>query len=266
MSSLQVIGGGRMGGALVRGIVHSGRYAAEDVTVVDQNPEALDALRADVGVATSAVPVIADATVLAVKPVDLERAAGELSAVGARRVLSIVAGATTATIEGYLGRGSRVVRSMPNTPALVGAGASAIAGGASADEGDLLWAESILSAVGVVVRVPEVLIDAVTGLSGSGPAYLFLVAEALADAGVAVGLDRAVATTLATETLRGAAELLAHSPSSAAELREQVTSPGGTTAAALAVLEARGVRSAFIDAVGAATERSRELGAPSPPR
>jgi pyrroline-5-carboxylate reductase len=153
-----------------------------------------------------------------------------------------------------------VVRAMPNTPALVGQGAAAIAGGSTATEDDLAWAEQVLGAVGIVERVPEPLLDAVTGLSGSGPAYLFLVAEALIDAGVLNGLPRPTAIALAQQTLLGASTLLAASDDDAATLRGNVTSPGGTTAAGLRVLEDRGVRAALLEAVTAATERSRELG------
>ena len=175
---------------------------------------------------------------------------------------------TTAALEGALspaGGGPglaevAVVRAMPNTPALVGAGASAIAGGSRAVEADLDWAESILGSVGRVVRVTEAQLDAVTGLSGSGPAYVFLVAEALVEAGVLVGLARPVAEALVTQTLLGSARLLAESGRPAAELRADVTSPGGTTAAGLRALEDRAVRAALADAVVAATARSAELG------
>jgi pyrroline-5-carboxylate reductase len=149
---------------------------------------------------------------------------------------------------------------MPNTPALVGAGAAAVAAGRAAVESDLAWAEEILGAVGRVVRVDEALLDAVTGLSGSGPAYVFLVAEALIDGGVLAGLPRSVATDLAVQTLLGSARLLDESAEGAAALRAAVTSPGGTTAAGLRALEAGGVRSAFLEAILAATDRSRELG------
>ena len=150
---------------------------------------------------------------------------------------------------------------MPNTPALVGAGAAAIAAGTHAGEDELAWAEDILGSVGVVVRVGEPLLDAVTGLSGSGPAYLFLVAEALIEAGVLAGLPRDVSRTLATQTLLGSARLLAESGDPPEALRAAVTSPGGTTAAGLRALESAGVRAAILDAVLAATARSRELGA-----
>ena len=153
-----------------------------------------------------------------------------------------------------------MVRAMPNTPALVGAGAAAVAAGSWAGEEDLAWAESILSAVGVVVRLPESLLDAVTGLSGSGPAYLFLVAEALVDAGVLVGLPRDVSKVLAFHTMLGAARMLHETGETPEALRAAVTSPGGTTEAGLRVLEAEGVRAALLEAVAAATERSRQLG------
>jgi pyrroline-5-carboxylate reductase len=149
---------------------------------------------------------------------------------------------------------------MPNTPALVGAGASAVAGGTSATDDDLEWAEGILGAVGSVVRVPEKSLDAVTGLSGSGPAYVFLVAEALIDAGVLNGLPRATAEALVRQTILGSARLLAEGADGPEALRAAVTSPGGTTAAGLRELERHGVRAALLEAVTAATERSRELG------
>jgi pyrroline-5-carboxylate reductase len=149
---------------------------------------------------------------------------------------------------------------MPTTPALVRSGASAVAGGRRAGEAELGWAEEILGAVGTVVRVPETLLNAVTGLSGSGPGYIFLVAEALIDAGVLAGLPRPVSSQLTVQTLVGAARLLAESGDGPEVLRAAVTSPGGTTAAGVRALEAAAVRSAFLEAVVAATERSRELG------
>ena len=162
-------------------------------------------------------------------------------------------------IEAAAGPGVAVVRSLPNTPALVGEGASAIAGGSAAGPADLDWAEQILGAVGSVVRVPEAQLDAVTGLAGSGPAYLFLIAEALIDAGVLAGLSRANAEALVSQLFVGSAALLADRGDPAA-LRAMVTSPGGTTAAGLRALESAGVRAAMLDAVMAATARSRELG------
>ena len=174
-------------------------------------------------------------------------------------MLSIAAGVTIATVEAAA-PGRPVVRAMPNTPALVGLGASAIAPGATATEEHLELAEHLLRAVGIVVRVEEHQLDAVTGLSGSGPAYVMLVAEALTEAGVLVGLPRAIANQLVEQTLLGSATLLAHGDDGPEALRAAVTSPGGTTAVGLRELEARGVRAAFLDAVAAAAERSRELG------
>ena len=215
----------------------------------------------DPGLRVVTDPVPAAGAVLAVKPADVPAAAGAVARAGVERVLSVAAGVTIATLQEALGPGVPVVRAMPNTPALVGAGAAAIAGGESAGEDDLAWAKDVLGAVGTVVRVSEPLLDAVTGLSGSGPAYVFLVAEALIEAGVLVGLPRPTAETLAIQTLLGSARLLAEGTDGPAALRAAVTSPGGTTAAGLRELERHGVRSALLEAVVAATERSRALGA-----
>ncbi|MDQ1439647.1 MAG: pyrroline-5-carboxylate reductase [Acidimicrobiaceae bacterium] len=249
-----------MGEALVAGLLDAGWGKADDITVV----EPLDARRRDLtarthGLRVSDAPVPAQGVVLAVKPSDVQGACASLR--GADRVLSIAAGVPLVKLEAWLGPDTPVIRAMPNTPALVGAGAAAISSGSSATEDDLAWAEEILSAVGKVVRLPEYLLDAVTGLSGSGPAYVFLVAEALIEGGVLAGLPRDVSQTLAVQTMLGAARLLAESGDSAETLRAGVTSPGGTTAAGLRVLESKSVRSAFLEAVMAATERSKELGA-----
>ncbi|HET8930626.1 MAG TPA: pyrroline-5-carboxylate reductase, partial [Acidimicrobiales bacterium] len=186
--------------------------------------------------------------------------ARSLAEVGIPRIVSIAAGVRTATLEAELPEGCAVIRAMPNTPALAGAGATAIAAGSSASDDDLAWAEELLATVGRVVRVDEGQLDAVTGLSGSGPAYVFLIAEALIEAGVLNGLDRATATTLTGQTLLGAAKLLTEEDADASALRAAVTSPGGTTAAGLAELERAGVRAALLDAVTAATRRATELG------
>ncbi|HEX9968714.1 MAG TPA: pyrroline-5-carboxylate reductase [Acidimicrobiales bacterium] len=245
---LVVMGGGRMGEALVSGLQAAGW---DDIVVVEKLAGRRDQLAA-LGIKAVAEPVPCDGAVIAVKPGDVEAACRSLGT--ASRALSIAAGVPLAKLEAWLP--CPVVRAMPNTPALVGAGASAIAGG---PEADLDWAEEILSAVGTVVRVPEHLLDAVTGLSGSGPAYVFLVAEALVEAGVLAGLPRDTAVALASQTLFGASKLLVESGDSAEALRANVTSPGGTTAAGLRALESRAVRSAFIEAVQAAAARSREL-------
>ena len=203
----------------------------------------------------------ADGAVIAVKPGDVPAACAALAEAGVERVLSIAAGVPTARLEAGLAPGAAVVRAMPNTPALVGAGAAAIAGGSAAADDDLAWAESILAAVGIVVRVDEPLLDAVTGLSGSGPAYVFLVAEALIEAGVLAGLPREISVALTEQTLPGSARLLASSEDPPEALRAAVTSPGGTTAAGLRALDDAGWFDAFLAAVAAATARSRELGA-----
>lgn len=264
---LAVIGGGRMGEALLGGLLASGWCRSAEVLVVEPVAERRDELAtrfAGIHLAAS-VPdgLAADGVLVAVKPQHVAEVTAQVAA-GAGRILSIAAGVRIATIEAAVASATErrvpVIRSMPNTPALVGAGASAIAPGASATAADVAWAAAVLGAVGVVEQVDEKLLDAVTGLSGSGPAYLFLVAEALIDAGVAMGLTRPVATTLATQTILGAGRMLVESGDDAATLRANVTSPGGTTAAGLRSLEERAVRSALIEAVAAATARSRELG------
>ena len=260
---LQVIGGGRMGEALVAGLLAAGWAPATNLRVVERLAERASELRARFpGVEVAGETGEAAGHVLAVKPGDVDEACRSLAALGsAAPVLSIAAGVTITRLEHALAPGTPVVRAMPNTPALVGAGAAAVAGGGAAGDTELAWAEQVLGAVGKVVRVDESLLDAVTGLSGSGPAYVFLVAEALVEAGVLAGLPRPVSHTLATQTLLGAARLLDESHEGPEALRAAVTSPGGTTAAGLRALESAGVRAAFLDAVMAATARSRELGA-----
>jgi pyrroline-5-carboxylate reductase len=256
-----IVGGGRMGEALLGGLISSGRPASEFAVAEISASRREQLAAAYPGVAVVETPTAAAGAVLAVKPSDVADAARAVADAGSRRLLSIAAGVRTQAIEAALAVPLPVVRAMPNTPALIGAGVAAICPGATAGEEDLAWAEAILSGVGVVVRVPESSLDAVTGLSGSGPAYVFLIAEALTEAGVLAGLARELAETLAFETLHGAAELLRSAGASPAALRAQVTSPGGTTAAGLRELERHGVRAAFMDAVMAATERSSQLGA-----
>jgi pyrroline-5-carboxylate reductase len=259
MVVLQVIGGGRMGEALVGGLLKAGGMRLDGLRVVEPDAPRREALRAAFpGVDVVEEPGAAEDNLIAVKPADVPAACRALAP--PIRVLSIAAGVTIAALETDLPPGSRVIRAMPNTPALIGMGAAAIAAGTHATDEDLAWAEELLGAVGSVVRVKEPLLDAVTGLSGSGPAYVFLVAEALIDAGVLAGLPRDVSQTLSVQTLLGAATLLAEGPDGPEALRAAVTSPGGTTAAGLRVLEQRGLRAAFLDAVAAATERSRDLG------
>jgi len=256
---LAIVGGGNMGAALLGGLLAAGWADARELAVVEVSPPRRAHLVEQfpgVSVLESIGPC--DAALVAVKPADVAVATAAATAAGAKRILSIAAGVSIAAIEAAA-PGVAVVRCMPNTPALVGEGAAAIAGGAHATDDDLAWAEGILGAVGTVVRVPEYQLDAVTGLAGSGPAYVFLVAEALIDAGVLAGLARPVAEALVVQLLTGSAALLADR-GDPASLRAMVTSPGGTTAAGLRALEDHGVRAAFLDAVIAATERSRELG------
>ncbi len=258
---LTVVGGGRMGEALIGGLLSGGWATPEQIAVVEvAEARRVELTRLFPGVDVRADVPASDGAVVAVKPADVAAACGALAQAGVGRVLSIAAGVPLASLYGWLGGETAVVRAMPNTPALVRAGAAAIAAGPGVGEDDLAWAEGVLGAVGIVVRVSEPLLDAVTGLSGSGPAYVFLVAEALVEAGVLVGLPRPVSEALAVQTLLGSAELLSTSDDGAAELRAAVTSPGGTTAAGLRELEDRGVRAAFLAAVVAATERSRQLG------
>ena len=256
---LAVVGGGNMGAALVGGLLAAGTPPS-DIAIV----EVLEARRTELvaqfpGVAVSAITGPCEAAIIAVKPYDVAAACRTAVEAGARRVLSIAAGVPLSVLDDACGANVAVVRAMPNTPALVGQGASAIAGGLFADEDDMAWADGVLSAVGTVVRVPESQLDAVTGLAGSGPAYLFLVAEALMDAGVTAGLPRPTAEALVRQLFVGSAALLADGRTPA-DLRAMVTSPGGTTAAGVRALEDRAVRSAFVAAVADATARSRELG------
>lgn len=259
-SQLVIVGGGNMGAALLGGLLGAGREPsalAVSETVAARRDE-LAATYPGVTV-TSEIPPCG-AAVIAVKPPDAPAATGAAVAAGACRVLSIAAGVSIATLEAAAGAGVAVIRAMPNTPALVGEAASAIAGGSSAGDDDLSWAGEILGSVGSVERVAEHQLDAVTALTGSGPAYVFLVAEALIDAAVAAGLPRPLATRMTTQLLVGSSALLAER-GDAAGLRAMVTSPAGTTAAGLAELERHAVRAAFNDAVAAAARRSIELGA-----
>jgi pyrroline-5-carboxylate reductase len=260
MHTLELLGGGKMGEALLGGLLRAGAVEPAEVVVVERVPERRAELAARHGVEVCDHPVAAESVIVATKPDDVPAALEALSGTGVRRVLSIAAGVSIASMEARLDPGVAVVRSMPNTPSLVGLGAAAIAGGASATDPDLDWAASVLGAVGTVVRVAEGDLDAVTAVSGSGPAYVFLVAEALIAAGVGAGLAPEVADALVRQTLLGAATLLVDSGEDPAALRAAVTSPGGTTQAALAVLARRDVPGAFADAVAAAAERSRELG------
>ena len=258
---LQVVGGGKMGQALVGGMIDANWAKASELAVVEVVPEQRDQLVESLtGAAVVDQPLDEEGidTLIAVKPHLVAEVCAGLNGPG--RVISIAAGITIATIENALPPGTPVIRVMPNTPALVGAGVSGLAPGTSASDDDLEWAVDVLGAVGRAVVVTESQLDTVTGVSGSGPAYIFLVAEALTDAGVRHGLPRPVAAALAANTIYGAGKMMVETGTDPVELRAAVTTPAGTTAAGLAALEDHGLRAAFAEAVGAATRRSIELG------
>jgi pyrroline-5-carboxylate reductase len=257
------IGAGNMAEALIRGLLAAKIVPAGQLIVTDVRPERLAFFQTTFGVRgladNAAAMAAADIVVLAVKP---QQMTNVLSALGSRRsalVVSIAAGVTTGRIERELGGQPRVVRVMPNTPALVGAGAAGLCRGRFATEEDWVTAEAILGAVGITVRVEESLIDAVTALSGSGPAYVFHVAEAMIQAGVATGLSVDVAKRLTLQTIFGAAKLMVESGEAPEVLRKKVTSPGGTTEAALKVMAERKLVEIFGEAIQAAARRGREL-------
>jgi pyrroline-5-carboxylate reductase len=263
------LGAGAMGEALAGGLLAAG-VPLERVRAADPDAARRAAVSRALGIATgddnAAVVRESDVVVLAVKPALVPRVLADLrTALGAALAkplwISIAAGVSIARIEGELPRGARVVRAMPNTPALVRAGATAYAANAAATAADRALTQSLFACAGLAWEAPEEsLLDAVTGLSGSGPAYVFVFLEALADAGVRVGLPRDAAQSLAIQTVLGAAQLARDTGIHPAQLRDRVSSPGGTTIAGLARLEAAGFRAALLDAVEAATRRSRELG------
>jgi len=263
MTKLAVIGAGVMGETLISGLLRAG-WAADAITAADRHAPRLAEMEARHGIHTAATQdaaADADTVVIVVKPQD----AGEvLPVVGAAirpgtLVVSLCAGLSTHQIEAAMPDGTAVVRVMPNTPAQVDEGMAAISAGASATAEHLAHVTELLSAVGKVVTVPEKYQDAVTAISGSGPAYLFFVVEAMIDAGVMLGLPRDISTTLVVQTMYGSAKLLADSGEHPTVLRERVTSPGGTTAAALRELEDHRVKAAFMTAMEAARDRSRAL-------
>jgi pyrroline-5-carboxylate reductase len=260
---IAILGAGKIGEALLSGLLNSG-VAADELCFSEQFAARAAELTQRYGVksASNQEAAGAEVVVLAVKPADIGPLATDIAAALGDKtlVVSVAAGITTGFLESKLAAGTRVVRVMPNTPMLVGEGMSAIASGSHAGDADLDRAESLLASVGRVVRLPESQLDAVTALSGSGPAYIFLLVEALIDAGVLLGLPRAVASELAIQTALGSAVMLRDSGDSPAQLREAVTSPGGTTAAALRKLEDHRLRAAVSDALVAARDRSIELG------
>ncbi|MGN6782620.1 MAG: pyrroline-5-carboxylate reductase [Marmoricola sp.] len=261
--TVAIIGAGVMGETLLSGLLRAGT-PAEQLLVCEKRAERGIELSDRYGVrvlADAAAVAGADTVVLVVKPQDMSDVLAEVGPHLAKGQLlvSLAAGTTTAFIEQHLPEGIAVVRVMPNTPALVDEGMAAISAGTHCDEHHLLRAEELLRATGRVVRVPEKQQDAVTAISGSGPAYLFFVVEAMIEAGVHLGLPRTTATELVVQTVVGSAKLLRETGEHPTVLRERVTSPGGTTAAAIRALEDHKVRAAFLTAMEAARDRSRAL-------
>ncbi|NLG56388.1 MAG: pyrroline-5-carboxylate reductase [Rhodococcus sp.] len=268
MTRIAVIGGGRIGEALISGLLRSG-HAVKDIVVSEHFPARAKELSDKYKILATGIGDAvegADVIVIAVKPGDVESVTVEIDKVdGATEqeqiLVSLAAGVTTAFYEKRLPAGFPVVRVMPNTPMLVGHGMSVLAPGRHANDDHLKVVRDILGAVGETATVKEDLIDAVTAVSGSGPAYIFLVAEAMVDAAVSMGLPRPTATQLVNQTISGAAAMLHDSGESATELRGGVSSPGGTTAAAIRQLESFGLRRAFYEGLDAAKTRSEELAA-----
>lgn len=262
---LGFIGGGNMASALVKGLIHSG-FEPGKIQVSDVDADRLAALEKKHGVRVTtdnlALVNEVDVIVLSVKPQVIDRVLGAIGKAvrGDQLVVSVAAGVPVSAMEARLPTGTRVVRTMPNTPATVDAGATAISAGSSATADDLAVARAMFSAVGRVVTLDESLLDAVTGLSGSGPAYVMLMIEALADGGVKVGLHRDTALLLAAQTVFGSAKLLLETGEHPGRLKDMVTSPGGTAIAGLHTLESGGLRRTLIDAVEAATNRATALG------
>jgi pyrroline-5-carboxylate reductase len=260
-----IIGGGKMGSIIAHGLISRKIISMRDITVTDIDASRLEHIRSYMGLQTSGNNKLtaknADIVIIAVKPqniaLTLKDIAREINK--SKTVISIAAGITTEFIEGYLAKGARVMRVMPNTPALVGEGATAVARGSNATDKDVQLTRHIFDSVGITVEVDEKLLDAVTGLSGSGPAYCFVIIEALADAGVQMGLPRELALQLAAQTMLGAARLCLQGDKHPAQLKDMVTSPGGTTAAGLQALEEGKIRATLLSAVEAATKRSKEL-------
>ncbi len=264
--TIAFLGAGNMAEALVKGMLRAGVAAPKEILLTDRRKDRLADLERRYGVRTTtdnlAATREARIVVLSVKPQAMNKVLDEVAPAldGSKLVISIAAGVPLAAVERKLGHGVRIVRTMPNTPALVGAGATAISAGDHATPEDMEQAKALFDAVGKTVVVDEPILDAVTGLSGSGPAYVFLIIEALSDAGVKVGLSRYDAQALAAQTLLGSAKLLIDSGEHPGLLKDMVTSPGGTAIAGLHTLEAGGLRTTLINAVESATNRSRELG------
>jgi pyrroline-5-carboxylate reductase len=265
------IGAGQMATALAKGFIAAQSVPAGSIVACDVFPEAGQRFVEQTGarIVGSIREVAAGANIvfLAVKPQHMNQALVELHDVIRLHhlVISIAAGISLKTMAAGLGDYARLIRVMPNTPSLVGCGASAFSRGSQATNDDAVLVQRLLSNVGLAVEVPEKLLDAVTGLSGSGPAYVYQIIEALSDGGVRMGLPRETATKLAAQTVLGAAQMVLTTGQHPGALKDAVTSPGGTTIAGLHALERGGLRGVLMDAVEAATERARELDAMSPP-
>ena len=264
---IAVLGTGRIGEALISGLLSSGWRRPEDIIASSRRPERVVELAERYGIATTMDNVEAAAgaalVVVSVKPQDIEGLLGQIGpAISTEQtVLSVAAATPTAAIEGHLAAGVPVVRAMPNTPSTVHEGIAGLCAGAHADDAHVTLAEEALAHLGSVVRVPERHMDAVTAVSGSGPAYFALLAEAMIEAGLLLGLSREISTQLVIQTMLGTAKQLRDEGLHPVELREMVTSPGGTTIAAIRELESAGVRAAFLNAIQAAMTRARELAA-----
>jgi pyrroline-5-carboxylate reductase len=264
MSGLAILGGGKIGEALLSGLLRGVR-TTDDVLVCEKHPARAAYLTGTYRVKTVEIVEalsVARTVLLAVKPQDIDSLLAEMREhiLPDHVIVSVAAGITTAQIEAALPAGVPVVRCMPNTPALVDEAMTAICAGVHAQDEHLAFAESLLTAVGKVVRVPESQLDAVTALSGSGPAYFFFLVEAMIDAGILLGLPRALSAELIVQTAVGSAVMLRDSGEHPVQLREAVTSPGGTTIAAIRELEVHGVRAALLAAIEAAYNRSVQLG------
>ncbi|WP_309891935.1 pyrroline-5-carboxylate reductase [Archangium sp.] len=264
--TIAFLGAGNMAEALIKGLLRAGTARPESLIATARRADRLETLQRTYGVRVTqdnlAAVREADVVVLSVKPQVLDKVLLQVaSEVDPRKlVISVAAGVPIAAMQRRLGAGARIIRAMPNTPSLVGAGACALSPGEHASEEDLAIATRIFQSVGTTTVLDENLLDAVTGLSGSGPAYIFLIIEALSDAGVKVGLPRYTALKLAAQTVLGSAQLLIETNAHPGQLKDQVTSPGGTAIAGLHTLEAGGLRTTLINAVEAATRRAKELG------
>jgi pyrroline-5-carboxylate reductase len=267
---IAVLGAGKIGEALISGLLSSGWRVPGDIVASSRRPERVAELTDRHGIVATLVnaEAIAGAAliVISVKPQDIESLLGEIGPLisDEQTVLSVAAAIPTATIERHLAPNVPVVRAMPNTPSIVHEGVAGLCAGAHADDAHVTLAEEALAHLGAVVRVPEKLMDAVTAVSGSGPAYFALLAEAMIEAGLLLGLSREISTQLVVQTMLGTAKQLRDEKMHPVELREMVTSPGGTTIAAIRELEIAGVRAAFLNAIQAAMMRARELAAGDP--